>query len=72
MRQKLRRYVEPLILPILDGVAEVYGIPVGDDCREQIQSGDPVMLTFSRSIADFPLAADAQSVFQGVMSLTFI
>ena len=44
MRQKLWRHVESFILPILDGVAEVYGIPVGDDCRAQIQSGDPVML----------------------------
>lgn len=72
MRQQLRRHVEPFVSPILDGVAETCSIPVDDDCCEQIQPGDPIMLTFRRSIADFPLATDTQGVLQGVMSLTFV
>ncbi len=64
MRQQLRWNVEPFIPSIFDGTLEMCGIPVDDDCRKQIQPGDPVMLTFRGSIADFPLASNAQGVFR--------
>jgi hypothetical protein len=44
-------------------MAKVQGVPVDDDGGEQVEAGDPVMLTLRRAVADFALTADAQGHF---------
>ena len=48
------------------------GIPVDDDCGEEVQPGHAEVLAFGGAIADFALAADAKGVLQGMMGLTFV
>ena len=48
------------------------GIPVNDDGGEQVEACHAEVLTLSGSVADFALAADAQSVFQGMVGLAFV
>ena len=48
------------------------GVPVDDDCGEQVQSGHAEMLAFGGPIADFTLAADTEGVLQSVMGLALV
>ena len=42
-----------------DGEAELLGVPVNDDCGEEIEASHAVVLAFSRAVSDFTLASDA-------------
>ena len=44
MRQEFRWHIKSFIAALCDCIAEMEGVPVDDDCGEQIQPGDPVML----------------------------
>ena len=48
------------------------GVPVDNNRSEQVQAGHAEVLTFGGSVADFPLATDAQGIFQGVVCLTLV
>lgn len=55
-----------------DSLAKVLGVPVDDDSCEQVQPGDPEMLPFGCSIANFTLTTNAQGVFQRMMRFALI
>src|SRR3546814_1503491 len=69
MGEKMVGGIEPFAVPGLNGMAKVQGVPVDDDGGEQVEAGDPVMLTLRRAVADFALTADAQGIFQRMMCL---
>jgi hypothetical protein len=48
------------------------GVPINDDCGEQVQPRHSVMLSFCRAVADFTLTPYPQRIFQGVMGLALI
>jgi hypothetical protein len=50
----------------------MFGVPIYDDGGEQIQPGHPEVLSFAAAVPDFALAADAEGIFQSVMSLAFV
>ena len=72
MGQKLGRDIKTFIPPSGNSMAEMDGVPVDDDRREQVQSGDPVMLPLGGAIPDFALPANAQGILESMMSLAFI
>lgn len=72
VREQLGRTVQPIMLSLRDGVSEMLGVPVDDDCGQQVQACHAEVLTFGGAIADFALAADAQGVFQGMVGFTFV
>lgn len=72
MGQEFWRAVQPGVLPLLDGAAKMHGVPIDDDGGEQIEAGDPVVLSFTRPVADLTLAADAQGILQGMMRLALV
>jgi len=53
-------------------MAEVDGVPIDDDRREQVKTGDPVMLALGGSVTDFTLATDAQRILEGMVGLALI
>src|SRR3546814_9675501 len=72
MGEKMVGGIEPFAVPGLNGMAKVQGVPVDDDGGEQVEAGDPVMLTLRRAVADFALTADAQGIFQRMMCLALV
>ncbi len=71
MRQNLWRAVETGALSGGDGLAEIFRVPIDDDCGQQVQACHSIVLPFSGAVADFALTPDAQSILQGVMRLAF-
>ena len=53
-------------------MTNVLGVPIDDDGGQQVQASHAVVLALGGSIADFALTANAQSVFQGMVSLPLI
>ena len=51
---------------------EMLGVPIDNNRSEQVQAGHAEVLTFGGSVADLPLATDAQGIFQGVVCLTLV
>lgn len=55
--------VESFTFSAGDGLAELLGVPIDYDGGEQIETCHAEVLAFGGAVADFTLAADAQSVF---------
>ena len=72
MRQQIGRTIQAGPLPRGHGLTEVLGVPVDDDCREQVEARHAVVLALGGAIPDFTLAPDAQGVFQGVVCLALV
>ncbi len=73
MRQKFGRHINLFIPALCDCMAEMEGVPVDDDCGEQVQPGNPIMLAaLGGSVADFALATDTQRILQSVVGLALI
>ena len=72
MRQEAGRDVDAFAAAIGDGEAEMLGVPVDDDRGEEVQPGHAEVLAFGGAIADFTLAADAESVLRSVMGLALV
>jgi hypothetical protein len=72
MREQSGVAIQPGPLPRGDGLTELLGVPVDDDCGQQVQACHAEALTFGGAIADFALAADAQGVFQGMVGFAFV
>ena len=70
--QKFVRVIESGAFSCRHCLPEVFGVPVDDDGRQQVQPGHAEVLSFDGPITDFALAATAQSVFQGVMGLALV
>ena len=72
MRQKLIRTIETCAFSGRHGASKVVSVPIDNDCGEQIEARQTVVLSLGGSITDFALTPDAQSVFQGMMRLAFV
>ncbi len=72
MCQKVWRAVQTGATAAVACMPEMLGVPVDNNRGEQVQAGHAEVLTFDGSVADFPLAADAQGIFQGVVCLTLV
>ena len=72
MRQKFGRHIESFASPFGDRVADVDSVPVDDDCGEQVEASNPVMLPFGGAVTDFALAADAQRILESMVSLALV
>lgn len=59
VRQKIGSAIQSLAFSAVDGLTEVFGVPVDDDCGEQIEAGHAEVLAFGGAITDFALATDA-------------
>ena len=59
VRQKIGWAIQSFAFSVVDGLAEVLGVPVDDDGGEQIEACHAEVLPFGGPVADFPLAADA-------------
>ena len=55
-----------------DSVSETFGVPVDDDRCEEIEPGDPEVLTPGRPIADLSLAADPQGILESMVRLALV
>ena len=64
MRQQIGRTIQAGPLPRGHGLNEVLGVPVDDDCREQVEARHAVVLALGGAIPDFTLAPDAQAFFK--------
>lgn len=62
MREQMVGRIESFATPGVDGLAEMQGVPEDDDGGEQVEAGDPVMLTLGGAIADLALPTDAQRI----------
>ena len=60
------------VFPLSDRFVEMGGIPVNDDCGEQVESGHAVVLALARAVTDFALASDPQCVLEGVVCLALV
>lgn len=72
MRQKFRWHIKSFISALCDRLAEMEGVPVDDDCGEQVQPGDAVMLALGGAVTDFTLATDTQSILESVVGLVLV
>lgn len=72
MRQKFGRHIKSFIPALCDCMAEMEGVPVDDDCGEQVEAGDPVMLPLGGAVTDFALATNAQRILESVVGLALI
>lgn len=54
------------VSPRSDSATEMNGIPVNDDCGEQVEPGNPVVLSLRGAVTDFALATDAQRILECV------
>ena len=70
MGQKVGRHVNPFVPSLCDGMAEMNGIPIDDDCCQEVEAGDPVVLPLRRTITDFTLATDAERILEGMVGFT--
>lgn len=59
-QEALRLHVAPFegARRVINGMAEMDGIPIDDDCGQEVEAGDPVVLPLRRTITDFTLATD--------------
>jgi hypothetical protein len=53
------RAIEPRPLPFCYSDAELFGIPVNDDGRQQIEASNAEMLPFRGPASDFALSSNA-------------
>jgi hypothetical protein len=53
-------------------VSKVFGVPLDCDRGEQVEPCRAVVLSFGRSVSDFPLTTSAQSILQRVVRLTLV
>jgi hypothetical protein len=60
------------MLSLRDSAFEMLGVPVDDDGGEQVRTCHLEVLTFGGPVADFTVASDAQSIFEGMMNLTLV
>ena len=72
MGQQVGWAVQTFAFSACDGLSEELGVPVDDDCGEQIEACHAEVLGFGGAVADFALVTNTQGVFQGMMSLTLI
>lgn len=72
MRQKFGRHIKSFIPALCDRMVEMEGVPVDDDCGQQVEAGDPVMLALGCSVSDFTLAADAQRILESMVGLALV
>ena len=63
MRQKIGWAIQSFAFSVVDGLAEMLGVPVDDDGGEEVETSHAEVLAFGGAVADFTLATDAKGVF---------
>ena len=72
MRQEIRRAIEPCFLPFRDCNAKLPGVPIDDNCGQQVQACNSEVLAFCRAVADFTLSPDPQGTLQRMVGLALV
>lgn len=72
MREKVVGAVQTGALSRGDRRVQMLGVPVDDDCCEEVQPSHPLVLSLGGMVADFTLATNSQCVLQGVMRLALV
>lgn len=54
-----------LLLPLRDGNANLFSVPIDYDRGQKVQTGDTEVLAFRSAVADFALPPDPQGVCSG-------
>lgn len=72
MRQEVWLNRQARVLALHHRFAKSFGVPVYDDGRQQIERRHTIVLSFGRAVSYFALPADAQSILQRVVRLTFV
>ncbi len=57
---------------VCDDVAELSGIPMDDDRREEVEGGHSVMLAFGGSVPNLTASVEADGPFEGMVRLTLV
>ena len=68
----VRRDVEAGVLPGEDGLAELQRVPVDDDRGQQVEAGDPVVLSFLGSVSQFAALVEVDGALEGMVSLALV
>ena len=72
MREKVIGAVQTGALSRGYRLVQMLGVSVDDDCCEEVQPSDPLVLSLGGAVADFTLATNSQCVLQGVMRLALV
>lgn len=72
MRQKIGRAVQACTATGRYSLTKVLGVPIDNDGGKQVEASHAIVLALGRAVADFALASDAQSVFQGMVRLALV
>ena len=67
MGQEFGRVLEAGLLPGEAGLAELQRVPVDDDRGQQVKAGDPVMLAFPGSVAQFAALVEVDGALEGMV-----
>ena len=65
--QEFGRDVEAGVLPGEDGPAELQRVPVDDDRGQQVEAGDPVVLSFLGSVSQFAGLVEVYRALEGMV-----
>ena len=55
-----------------DGLAELQRVPVDDDRDQQVEAGDPVVLSFRGSVSQFAALVEVDRALEGMVSLALV
>ena len=69
MGQEFGRVLEAGLLPGEAGLAELQRVPVEDDRGQQVKAGDPVVLAFPGSVAQFAALVEVDGALEGMVRL---
>ena len=65
-------FSRPGLLPGEAGLAELQRVPVDDDRGQQVKAGDPVVLAFPGSVAQFAALVEVDGALEGMVRLAFV
>ena len=72
MGQEFGRVLEAGLLPGEAGLAELQRVPVDDDRGQQVKAGDPVVLAFPGSVAQFAALVEVDGALEGMVRLALV
>ena len=69
MGQEFGRDVEAGVLPGEDGLTELPRVPVDDDRGQQVEAGEPVVLSFLGSVSQLAALVEIDGALEGMVRL---
>ena len=70
--QEFGRGLEAGFSPGEDGLAELQRVPVDDDRGQQVEAGDPVVLSLPGSVSQFAALVEVDSALEGMVRLALV